>query len=94
MKLVIAAILDSKAQSYMVPFFTENHQTAVRMFAGAANSDGMIGKHPEDFHLYIIGEFDQDTADIKTLTARVNLGCAIQYVKEPRLIEFPPREQH
>ena len=56
------SINDTKAEAWTQPFFVRSNGAAVRSFADACRSDTTeYGKHPEDYHLYVIGEFDEDT---------------------------------
>lgn len=82
MLYVIAAVYDSKAKVYLPPVFCSNQQVAQRAFMGAANQrDHQIGANPADFSMFIIGTFDDDTAEIRMFPERINLGLAAQYTK-------------
>ena len=56
---VACSVLDVKAAVYSRPLFYHNVNVAVRSF-GDAVSDKQNGifVHPEDFHFYKVGEFD------------------------------------
>ena len=65
MKLKAFAIFDDKAKTFNHPFFSPNEAIAVRVFSDASrDTDTIIGKHPSDFRLYRIGEFDQTSGKI------------------------------
>lgn len=65
MKMFIFAILDSKVEAYLLPFFAANAMLALRSFERAAmNPDQTMHTHPEDFTLYQIGEYIEQTAEI------------------------------
>lgn len=50
---------------YVDCFMCANNIVAKRMFGDAANSEGtMLNKHPEDYELYEVGGFDEDTGII------------------------------
>lgn len=64
---VVCAVLDRKAKSYGPPLMFQNVDIARRMAQGLmANRSGGsdLDKYPEDFDLYLIGEFDTDTGVI------------------------------
>lgn len=63
--LNIYTILDAKAKSYAPPFLMHNDPMAIRAFSNYVNDPGSrIGENPEDYNLYAIGYFDDQSADI------------------------------
>lgn len=61
----ICAIRDSKAEAWMVPMFFQANGQAVRSFGDAVRkSDSDFGRHPEDYNLYLVGEYDDMTGEI------------------------------
>lgn len=59
-------VYDSKAQIYNKPFYFINHQVAIRAareLLGDPNTE--ITKHPRDFTMFHIGEYDDETAHVK-----------------------------
>jgi hypothetical protein len=68
MKKVICSVFDVKALVYSDPFFSTNIMTATRDFSYAANdATTSIGRNPEDFSLYCLGDFDDSTAIVTLL---------------------------
>lgn len=62
MKLNIYAIMDNKMSAFMTPFFSHNDLTAQRSLKMAVSSEGSaIATAPEDFDLYKIGIFDDES---------------------------------
>lgn len=56
------SVFDVKAANYAAPFFTFNDQTAIRILTDAvADPSTVICQHPEDYSLYWVGTFDEDT---------------------------------
>lgn len=56
------SIRDAKADSFALPFYVKLEGEALRHFQGLVNDDRTtISKFPEDFDLYFVGEFDQNT---------------------------------
>lgn len=84
MQINIFAVQDSKAGIFMQPFPSVNELVALRGFADAAkNKETNVGKHPEDFNLYMLGTFDDTTGRFENLNTPKMLGSANQY-SEPR----------
>lgn len=55
----VFSILDAKAQVFSNPWYAPTVAYAIRSFEALANDPGtLIGKHPEDFSLYQLGDFD------------------------------------
>lgn len=62
MKLGIYAVLDRKAGTFARPFTIQNDQMAMRAFMAAKQDVASeMSKYPEDFALYALGTFDDDT---------------------------------
>lgn len=65
MKLVICSIRDAKAEAFVNPMVFQSNGEALRTFMDAVNSaDHPMGKHPEDYSLFVLGEFDQRSGEI------------------------------
>lgn len=65
MKMNIYSIYDMASAAYMRPFFLQTDGQATRMFGDIAQDAGHeIGKHPEDYVLYKIGLYDDQTGNI------------------------------
>ena len=81
MKLKIFSIYDVKAEAFNTPFFMHTNGQAIRGFTTeASNLESLIGKYPEDYSLFELGEFDDSNASITLLTAPKSLGTALEYV--------------
>lgn len=75
MKHTVCAIWDSKANAYMQPFFTVNRQTAMRAVSHAQEDSGsMLSRFPEDYTLFVLGEFDDQRGQFEQLEKAENLG--------------------
>jgi len=62
MKINVYSIFDTKTAAFMQPFFMSTHGSATRAFAEVVNdSTHMIGKSPEDFSLFRLAAFDDNT---------------------------------
>lgn len=76
----IFTIFDSKAQAYLIPFFEKTNALAIRAFTSAVNdSTHQFSTYPEDYTLFHLGEYDEDTAELTTLPSPQSLGVAIEY---------------
>lgn len=68
MELKIYSIRDSKAEIYNTPFFQKTHGEAERNFMQLVNDDkSTVGKFPEDFDLYYLGTYDDQTGKLSAL---------------------------
>lgn len=76
-KLQIFAIYDKKAQAYILPHFFAQKGQAIRAFEDAvnetANPHNQISKHPSDFVLAHLGEFDDRLGLVTGLSSPVNI---------------------
>lgn len=62
MKLKAYSVFDEKADVWTQPFFQLNEATAQRVMANAVNSEGHnFNMNPEDYSLYCVGEWNDDT---------------------------------
>jgi hypothetical protein len=81
MKLQIFAVWDCKAEAFSRPFFAQSKGAAIRSFQDAANDvSSEIGKHPEDYTLFHMGEFSDDLGSFGILPAPESLAAAITLV--------------
>lgn len=68
MQLKIFSIRDSKGEIYGQPFFQKTAGEAERNFKTLVNDNSStVHKYPEDFDLYYLGEYDDQTGKIKSL---------------------------
>ena len=83
MKTQAFAVHDRAAEVYNPPMFLPAKGQAIRQFDDLANNpDSPINKHPEDYTLYHIGEFDDETALLTPLPKPVSLGTAADFKRE------------
>ncbi len=81
MKHKMFVIFDSKANAYMQPWFLTQDGMALRAFSDCVNDkDHNFGRHPEDYTLFTIGEFDDQTAQVEWITPQT-MGNGIAYLK-------------
>lgn len=80
MHLHLFTIHDSKAESFLPPFYVPTVAVALRSFGSAANDpETKINQYPGDYTLFELGKFDQDTARFELLKTPVNHGLAISF---------------
>lgn len=78
----VYTIADKKAECYSQPFYALTDQAAVRTFRDAVNTDDSpYNRHPEDYSLFSIADFDDRTGVISSHTVR-HLGDALNLVRE------------
>ena len=66
MKFNFYAVYDSATCAYMRPFAFQTDGQALRGFADeAVRADSEISKHPEDYSLYRIASFDDNTGKME-----------------------------
>lgn len=94
MKLNFYSIYDVATGAYMRPFLMPADAAAERAFKGLAlDAEHDIGKHPEDYTLFKVGIFDDNTGQIiafdpeKVVTA-LALVSASRNIKKDSLREF------
>lgn len=62
--LMIYSVYDSKAEAFLMPFFSQTQGVAVRSFISAIAEEGNpFRKFAEDYTLFELGEWDQGTAE-------------------------------
>jgi len=69
MRYKILVIRDRAIDAYGQPIFAASVGGAVRSFAdeiNRPNENNQLHKHPEDFDLFLLGEFDDQTGEFDT----------------------------
>lgn len=91
------SVFDKKASIFFQPFFFRTIPEAIRSFTDEANSDAdksMISKHPDDYALYSLGDFDDTTGDfspsVSELCTAISVKKEVPY--ETSLQTFSPQE--
>jgi len=84
MKLKAFSVYDSKVKAYMKPFFTTAAGHAIRSFEQAVNDPQTeLCRHPADFTLFEIGEYDEDSAKFDNHNTPISLGTALTFKTQP-----------
>lgn len=76
MKMLAFCLYDTKTGVYHVPFFFPHPALAIRAIGDLAGDQSThVGRHPMDFALFHIGDFDDQTGVLSASTP-VSLGTA------------------
>lgn len=82
MKLVVVAVRDSAVDAFMRPFLVPTTGMAVRSFHDeVARVESDMHKHPEDYELFELGEFEEETGRFSNLPSPRSLSRAVD-IKE------------
>lgn len=79
---VVCCVFDKKARSHLTPFFVTHQDVAVRAFKDAvSNIESAVGRNPEDFAMWNLGTFDDDTARFELHKSPVHVVEAMAFKK-------------
>lgn len=68
MKVDVYSIHDEKAASFGQPFYMVNRALAIRAFSDLAQDrSSSVSKHPSDYKLYKVAEFDDQVGSFLSL---------------------------
>ena len=81
------SIYDVASQAYMRPFFMMSDGQAIRTFTDiATDADHEIGKHPEDYTLFRIGQFNDNTGEMVGQSPE-KIATALERVASTRMVD-------
>ncbi len=81
MMIKVFTIHDSKANAYLPPFFMNQEGQAIRTFTDCINSPKhQFSHHPQDYTLFTIGEFNDQTAGFTYKAAPISLGNGVEFI--------------
>ena len=82
MKYNLYAIKDAKAEVFADIFQLPNNAIALRKFSEACTDEkSELHKYPEDFALYLIGSYDNETGHLSAPEQPIEIDRAVNYVK-------------
>ena len=82
--LVVASVYDAKVGTYFQPFFARTRAEALRSFKDTVNQQGHVfNKHPQDFTLFILAVFDEETGGFLNCQAPESMGTGHEYLERP-----------
>lgn len=89
MILKMFTVYDSKIAAYLSPFYEQAIGQAVRAFEDTCKDPNHVfAKHPPDFTLFYIGEFDDQDCKINLLETPQSLCTALETISQkPELVE-------
>lgn len=67
---MLFTILDTKAGTYSLPAPSKNFGTVIRELTELLKQSNQYSAHPEDFQLFSIGGFDEDSGQIESWPPR------------------------
>jgi hypothetical protein len=77
MILRLFTVYDSAAEAYLPPFYTKSSGEALRSFSDTcADTTHAFHKHPNDYTLFHVGQFDDTTCTFEINTAPTPLAHA------------------
>lgn len=84
---MLFSVYDSAAERFLEPFCAPTVEFAIRSFKEAVTRDGhQFNKFPEDYTLFKVGEYDQESGSLKPVATPQSLGVAITFMAEgPKL---------
>lgn len=86
MKQLICSIFDQKALAYNKIFLQKTKGEALRTMQDLVNDKNtMMSKYPEDFHITIVGYWNEDTGIIETCKPIEFIASGLDFVKESEL---------
>jgi hypothetical protein len=74
MHLFVVCVKDRAAEVFNRPFFVPHRNVAIRDFTDEVNrsaADNQLNKHPDDFDLYLLGEFNDNSGEFSISTPQV-----------------------
>lgn len=82
MKKLIYAVYDSKVEIYEQPFFLRTKGEAIRSWQKVTNDQQTkFYEHPEDYTLFELGVYDEETGSFQNHKTPVSIGVAIEFKK-------------
>jgi hypothetical protein len=78
--MFIYSVLDTKSESFSPPMVNRTKGEAIRSFSDEVNNpNSMLYKHPEDYVLFEIGTWDNQSGVIEAHQAPISCGTAIEF---------------
>lgn len=91
MKMLVCSVYDLATKAFMQPFFVRTKGEAARSFMDAC-SDGKTNfcRHPSDFVLFTLGEFDDASGHIDSYQTPEKVMTALDCVPEGEVAKMVP----
>lgn len=82
MKLKVYTVYDSKTEAYIQPFYMQAKGQAIRSFTELVQDEKhAFGKHPEDYTIFELGDYDDQTSKFDLYDTPVSLGVGHEFIK-------------
>lgn len=79
-KQLMFTVFDTKAETFMPPFFVPSRGLAIRAFEDCINSkEHHFGQHPADYTLFYLGYFDTDVGKFGE-PEKTSVGNGVEFV--------------
>ena len=95
MQMVVCSVFDTAVGAYMRPFFAPAPGAAIRAFEDdASNAESVVSRHPEDYALFLLGRWDDQSGKFEQEETPVclcrahELVAASRQVDGKRLVDF------
>lgn len=83
MKLKVFTIYDSKLEAYLQPFYMQTRGQAIRALTDTlADPKHQFSKHPSDFTLFELGEYNDNNAEFEMHLAKISLGTCNEFLTQ------------
>lgn len=83
-------LYDVKALTYSPPFYAGAHGQAVRMVMEIAHdTNTTVGRHPADFTVYCIGQFNDATGSLLPRETREHIADVVSLLRPPAATTLP-----
>lgn len=93
MHMKVFSIFDCKTEAFAQPFFAVARGAAERAFSDIVNdANHPIGRHPADYTLFEIGEYDDREGVVVMYASKYAVGNGLQYksdVKSTPAVDLP-----
>ena len=87
--LLAFSVYDSKAESYINPFFLPMQAMAVREFQNCVNDpQHQFGRNPADYTLFRIGTWSSESGSF-TETDTLAIGNGVEFLHNANVEQFP-----
>lgn len=84
MQYKVFSIRDSKAEIFNLPWYKTTLAEALRDFSTVAKDPKTLpGQYPEDFDLWYMGDYDDQTGKITSLPTPQHMEKAVNLLKKP-----------
>lgn len=86
MKHKVFSIYDSKIEAFMQPFFSPSKGSAIRALTDLLmDAKHPIAKHPEDYTLFELSEWCDDSADFTPHATPISIGLALEFSAQSQI---------